>query len=105
MGYFMMHYLKGVSTLNIDTGKCTGCGRCMQVCPRNVFVLLDRKAVIVDRDRCIECGACRRNCEWNALSVTAGVGCAQALFNAMITGGEPVCGCGGEGGEKSSGCC
>jgi NAD-dependent dihydropyrimidine dehydrogenase PreA subunit len=100
-----MKYLAGVATLRLDAEKCTGCGRCIQVCPRSVFELRDRKAVIVDRDRCIECGACRRNCEFGALSVDAGVGCAQALFNAMLTGGEPVCGCGGEGEGKGSACC
>lgn len=101
----MMKYLNDVATIALDKDKCTGCGRCLQVCPRNVFALRERKAVIIDRDLCIECGACQRNCEWNALAVKAGVGCASALFNAMITGGEPVCGCSGEDGEKSSGCC
>lgn len=92
-----MKYLKNVATLALDKNKCVGCGRCVEVCPRSVFIIQERKAEISDRDLCIECGACARNCEFGALSVNSGVGCAQALFNALIKGGEPVCDC-----EKSS---
>jgi ferredoxin len=99
-----MNYLKNVTTLKLDPDTCTGCGRCVEVCPRGVIVMREKKASIVDRDACIECGACSRNCAFGALAVASGVGCAQALFNAMITGGEPVCDC--EKGTKSaSGCC
>lgn len=99
-----MNYLKNVVTLELSQEKCTGCGRCIEVCPRRVLALHSRKAVIIDRDRCIECGACQRNCAFDALSVKYGVGCAQAFFTAMLTGGEPVCGCDGNG-KSSSGCC
>ena len=99
-----MNYLKNVSTLWLDPEKCTGCGVCAEVCPRAVLKVENRKATIVDLDACIECGACQRNCSFGALSVNAGVGCAQALVRAMITGGEPACDCGG-GGEKNAECC
>jgi len=99
-----MHYLKNVATLELNKEKCTGCGRCIEVCPRSVLVIRGRKAEILDRDSCIECGACQKNCSFNAVSVASGVGCAQALFNAMIRGGEPVCDCGGKNSDKS-GCC
>ena len=97
-------YLENVTTLKLDSDKCIGCGKCLEVCPRGVFSILGGKAVIVDRDLCIECGACKQNCAFAAISVNAGVGCAQALFNAMITGGEPVCDC-EIGANKSKGCC
>jgi NAD-dependent dihydropyrimidine dehydrogenase PreA subunit len=97
-----MVYLAGTSTLSIAQELCTGCGVCLEVCPRNVLELTDRKAVIVELDRCIECGACQLNCRYDAISVEAGVGCASALINGMKTGGEPVCGCGSESGSS---CC
>jgi ferredoxin len=99
-----MNYLKRVATLKLDREKCTGCGRCVEVCPRGVLVMRERKAEILDRDRCIECGACQRNCAFEAVAVNSGVGCAQALFNAMIRGGEPVCDC-DKSSTNKSGCC
>jgi ferredoxin len=91
-----MTYLKNVSTLRYDAAKCTGCGRCVQVCPSEVFQMRDGKADILERDRCMECGACALNCDFGALAVNAGVGCAAAVIQGMISGGEPTCGCGGE---------
>jgi NAD-dependent dihydropyrimidine dehydrogenase PreA subunit len=99
-----MKYLKNVATIDLRKDKCTGCKRCVEVCPRAVFTIRDNKAEIVDRDLCIECGACQKNCAFGAITVKCGVGCAQALFNALITGGEPVCDC-EKSGKKSSECC
>ena len=100
----VMKYLNNVVTLKLDTAKCTGCEKCLEVCPRQVFEKREKKVAIIDRDQCIECGACQRNCAFGAVTVKSGVGCAQALFNAALTGGEPVCGCEGNA-KKSSGCC
>ncbi len=96
-----MKYLSNVTTLKYDSGKCAGCGRCVEVCPRGVFEMRDRHAAVTDRDLCMECGACARNCEFGALAVNSGVGCAAALINSMVTGGEPTCGCG----DTTAGCC
>jgi len=60
-----------------------------------------KKAAISDKDRCMECGACVRNCVFGAITVNAGVGCAAAIINGMITGGEPSCGCG----DTQNACC
>ena len=98
-----MKYLRNVSTIELFPEKCTGCGMCVEVCPHNVFAIEDRKAVLLDKDRCMECGACVMNCAFGALLVDKGVGCAAALINSMITGGEPTCGCSGESGTDK--CC
>lgn len=90
-----MKYLANVVSLELMAEKCTGCGRCVEVCPHGVFVLEDRRAAITDRDRCMECGACALNCAFGALQVNAGVGCAQAIIHSMIYGGEPTCDCSG----------
>jgi NAD-dependent dihydropyrimidine dehydrogenase PreA subunit len=97
-----MKYLANVASLELISEKCTGCGTCIEVCPHNVFSLENKKAVIPDRDRCMECGACAMNCPFGALSVDKGVGCAAALINSMVTGGEPTCGCSD---NKDGGCC
>ena len=98
-----MKYLGNATTLRYAAAKCTGCGRCIEVCPRGVFVMQDRHATISDKDRCMECGACVKNCDYGALSVNAGVGCASAIITGMLTGSEPSCGCSDAGGGNS--CC
>ncbi len=94
-------YLADVTTLKYDSEQCAGCGRCVEVCPRGVFEMRDKRAAVTDKDLCMECGACARNCEFGAIAVNSGVGCAAALINSMVTGGEPTCGCG----DTTAGCC
>ncbi len=98
-----MKYLSNAASLEFLAEQCTGCGRCIEVCPHEVFALKDRKALILDKDRCMECGACANNCAFGALRVDKGVGCAAALINSMITGGEPSCGCSSK--DETGGCC
>ncbi len=94
-------YLKNVATLNIDLEKCTGCGRCIEVCPHQVFSLQNSKTQIIAKDSCMECGACAKNCPFKALEVKPGVGCATAIIKGWLTGSEPSCDCSSD----SGGCC
>ena len=99
-------YLAGVSSLKIAQEKCTGCGRCTEVCPHEVFELHDRTAEIIALDNCMECGACAQNCAFGALSVKSGVGCAAAMINGIMTKGDPdlgTCDCSANSGSGS--CC
>jgi len=73
-------YLKDVTTLAYDAGKCVGCGCCTEVCPHGVFDMENGKAHITDKDLCMECGACVLNCPAKAIEVDAGVGCAAAII-------------------------
>lgn len=90
-----MTYLKNITTIAVDAEKCTGCGRCLEVCPQGVLARDGKKVAVAERDACIECGACMRNCPYYAVTVEAGVGCAAAFINGALSGGEPNCGCGG----------
>jgi NAD-dependent dihydropyrimidine dehydrogenase PreA subunit len=94
-------YLKGVSTLKLDSSRCSGCGMCVEVCPHSVFRIKNRKAHIVDKDLCMECGACAKNCPAKALAVHAGVGCANAIIRGKLSGTEPICGCSQGGADKN----
>jgi NAD-dependent dihydropyrimidine dehydrogenase PreA subunit len=96
------YYLKDVVTLKLYEDKCTGYGMCLEVCPHAVLILKDKKARIIDRDACMECGACAQNCPFGAITVKAGVGCAEALIRSFLQGGEPACGCAE---KKSKSCC
>ncbi|MCX5776548.1 MAG: mercury methylation ferredoxin HgcB [Candidatus Firestonebacteria bacterium] len=88
-----MKYLSNVSTLRLQAAKCTGCGVCLKVCPHAVFVIKNKKAVIVDLNFCMECGACKMNCSFNALEVKSGVGCAAGIIAGALRGTEASCLC------------
>jgi len=77
-------YLEGVATLEYNRERCVGCGRCVDVCPHQVFEMEQKKAVLLDKDACMECGACALNCPATAISVDAGVGCATGLINEWL---------------------
>ncbi len=96
-----MRYLSNVVTLKFFEEKCTGCEKCIEVCPHGVFIMRRKKAALVDKDLCIECGACARNCVFGAIRVNAGVGCATAIINGIMQGGEPSCSCD----AASTSCC
>ena len=97
---FELRYLSDVVTLELDFDKCTGCRKCTEVCPHNVFDIEGGKAYIQDRDACMECGACALNCPADALSVDSGVGCATGIIMGALKGTEPTCGC-----SDDSTCC
>jgi len=94
-------YLKNVTTLKLDTDKCTGCQMCAMVCPHRVFQIKDNKAVIANKDLCMECGACSQNCPAEAITVQAGVGCVAGIIKGALTGTKPTCDCP----SGSSDCC
>ena len=80
----------GLNTLEYFAERCTGCGRCQEVCPHGVFSV-EGKAILVRPDACMECGACQLNCPSQAIKVESGVGCAYAMMKAALTGGKEEC--------------
>ena len=72
--------LKKVSNLVLNTTKCTGCGICSEVCPKEAIVLglvgavrrgavTDEAAISVDPAKCSYCGVCTILCPFDALEV------------------------------------
>lgn len=88
-----MKYVAGVTTHRFDPARCSGCGRCVEVCPHAVFVMEGRTAAVAHRDRCMECGACRNNCASGAIDVQPGVGCAAAIVSASLVRGRRTSEC------------
>lgn len=54
-----------VATVNV--GKCTGCQRCLRVCPMKIIEMRGGKAFI--GNGCVGCGACVSACPRGAISL------------------------------------
>lgn len=58
--------------IKTDRKKCTGCGVCANICPRNAIEMIsDEKGFAypeIITDKCIECGLCQEVCPENGLS-------------------------------------
>jgi MinD superfamily P-loop ATPase len=53
----------------IDTGKCTYCGKCHDYCNYNaIFIIPPMQIIKVIEDLCHGCGACSIACEYDAIS-------------------------------------
>lgn len=51
------------------TERCTGCGKCVRVCPEGGVTLIDGRAV-TDRKKCIGCGHCVTVCPAGAREIS-----------------------------------
>ncbi len=51
----------------IDPQTCTGCSKCMHVCPMGAIEMDNQKAFIVE-DRCVGCGRCVPVCSFTAIT-------------------------------------
>ena len=53
----------------IDQKLCTGCHRCVDVCPTQVLVQVAGKAFLAFPERCTYCTACEDVCPEDAISL------------------------------------
>ena len=67
-GPFTVHEL---GTVRLDEELCTGCGECLDVCPRGVFTVDEsrHKVRMSSPDSCVICKACITQCPVDALSL------------------------------------
>jgi NAD-dependent dihydropyrimidine dehydrogenase PreA subunit len=55
--------------VSVDSGKCIGCGECVDACPVEVYEMRDGKSVSSKGDECLGCQTCVDICEAGAISV------------------------------------
>jgi len=53
----------------VDEGKCVGCEECVDVCPTEVFEMVDEKSQPVNAEECLGCESCVEVCEEEAITV------------------------------------
>jgi NAD-dependent dihydropyrimidine dehydrogenase PreA subunit len=60
-------------TICVTEEKCTGCGKCLKRCRRNVFEMVkDGKAahvIVRNPQNCTACGDCMTTCKFKALEL------------------------------------
>ncbi len=54
----------------IEIGECTGCGKCVEVCPRHILVVEESRAKATNTLECSLCKLCVDACEAGAMKVT-----------------------------------
>ena len=57
-------------TVEVDKDKCVGDEQCVEVCPVDVYEMVDGKAEPVNMDECLGCESCGEVCEEGAITVT-----------------------------------
>lgn len=88
----------------LDASRCTGCGKCVEVCPNEVHTVADGKHTLA-RDRCQFCGECSQACPAGVLKLIGKPWTPQAVVDLAlrdkafydrsgggltISGGEPM---------------
>ena len=53
--------------VEIDLDLCSGIGECVNVCPSEVYTLIDGKVSAENIDECARCMACQGSCPNNAI--------------------------------------
>jgi NAD-dependent dihydropyrimidine dehydrogenase PreA subunit len=53
--------------VEIDLDLCVGSGECVEVCPAQVYDIIDGKVDADDIEECIQCGACQGICPYEAI--------------------------------------
>jgi NAD-dependent dihydropyrimidine dehydrogenase PreA subunit len=53
----------------VDEDKCEGCEECVDVCPTEVFEMVDGKSEPVNADECLGCESCIEVCEPGAITI------------------------------------
>lgn len=56
--------------VEVDAEKCVGDEECVEVCPVDVYEMVDGKASPVNAEECLGCESCIEVCESDAITIT-----------------------------------
>ena len=55
--------------VDIDQNKCTGCSRCVMMCPRRILDIKDGKAYATEPESCDGLAGCIRKCPSDSITI------------------------------------
>lgn len=55
--------------VTVDAGKCEGCEECVDVCPNEVFQMVDDKSDPYQGPECVFCESCLGVCPTDAITI------------------------------------
>ncbi|MBF0506208.1 MAG: 4Fe-4S binding protein [Nitrospirae bacterium] len=55
--------------VSVDTNKCEGCEECVNVCPNEVFRMVDSKCDPYQTSECVFCESCTGVCPSSAITI------------------------------------
>ena len=53
----------------IDKSKCSNCGTCVEICPMDVFAMVDGDVKVMKPEERIGCRACETQCPEKAITL------------------------------------
>jgi len=80
---------QNLADIEVDEGRCNGCGACVDACRYGVLSLEEDKPLIVDVYSCLLCGVCVEACPLQPPALRQGVVEDAFIFTVESTGALP----------------
>lgn len=81
---------KHLPEIKIDAKRCDACGKCMEACPKKIFVDLGKRIEIRNVIECILCQYCVDACPLSPPAININVDKKAYILNVESTGALPV---------------
>lgn len=75
-------------TMVANHDNCTGCGKCISICPQKIITKREDGKVVIDQDHCMGCGFCKTQCEHDALELKMTMPMRESIHEYFLKEGS-----------------